>query len=136
MPVSGRCDHLDTHPLTRFGDQGAATVFPYPRVMTVKVDLEQLAEVLADFTFAYLITVSDEHHAHTLAVDPVLRDGTLEISSVRTSTRRNLSRRSGVTLLWPPRVADGYTLIIDGHGEIDGDVLRVVPEHAVLHRKA
>ncbi|CAN5629016.1 hypothetical protein BH11ACT6_BH11ACT6_52980 [soil metagenome] len=104
--------------------------------MSVKVDLDQLADVLADFTFAYLITVSDEHRAHTLAVDPVLRDGTLEVSSVRTSTRRNLSRRDVVTLLWPPRVADGYTLIIDGHGKIDGDVLHVVPEHAVLHRKA
>ncbi|MDF2825563.1 MAG: hypothetical protein K0R68_2971, partial [Mycobacterium sp.] len=39
--------------------------------MSVKVDLDGLAEVLADFAFAYLITVGDDHRAHTVAVDPV-----------------------------------------------------------------
>jgi hypothetical protein len=38
--------------------------------MSVKVDLDQLADALADFTFAYLITVGDDHRAHTVAVAP------------------------------------------------------------------
>lgn len=104
--------------------------------MSVKVDLDQLADALADYTFAYLITVSDDHHAHTVAVDPALSDGVFDIGSVGNSTRRNLSPRDGVTLLWPPREPDGYTLIVDGRGEFVGDALRVVPSRAVLHRKA
>ena len=104
--------------------------------MSVKVDLDGLAAVLADFTFAYLITVSDDHQAHTLAVDPVLADGTFDLGPARTTTRRNLAVRNGVTLLWPPTDTDGYTLIVDGRGEISEDTLRVVPERAVLHRKA
>jgi hypothetical protein len=32
----------------------------YPRGMSVKVDLDQLAAALTDFTFAYLITVGDD----------------------------------------------------------------------------
>ena len=42
--------------------------------MSVPVDVGQLAEALSDFTFAYLITVGDDFHAHTVAVDPVLAD--------------------------------------------------------------
>ena len=38
--------------------------------MSVKVDLDKLAEALADFTFAYLITVGDDYRAHTVAVEP------------------------------------------------------------------
>ena len=104
--------------------------------MSIKVELDKLAEALADFTFAYLITVSDDHQAHTVAVDPVLRDGVLDVSPARTTTRRNLATRDGVTLLWPPAETDDHTLIVDGRGEIAGDVLHVVPERAVLHRKA
>ena len=36
--------------------------------MSVKVDLDQLA----DFAFAYLVTVGDDDRAHTMAVEPVL----------------------------------------------------------------
>jgi hypothetical protein len=104
--------------------------------MSVKVQLDQLADALADFGSGYLITVSDDHHAHTLAIAPVLRDGVFEVGSVGTSTRRNLADREGVTLLWPPRSAGGYTLIVDGTGSFDGETLQVVPTHAVLHRPA
>ena len=38
--------------------------------MSVKVDLDQLAGALADFTFAYLVTVGDDYHAHIVAVEP------------------------------------------------------------------
>ena len=34
--------------------------------MSVRVDLDQLAGTLDDFTFAYLITVGDDFHAHTV----------------------------------------------------------------------
>lgn len=104
--------------------------------MSVKVDLDKLGATLADYAFAYLITVSDDHQAHTVAVDPVLTDGVFEFGPARNSTRRNLADHTGVTLLWPPLTPDGLTLIVDGHGAVIDDVLRVVPERAVLHRKA
>ncbi|MDY6996819.1 MAG: pyridoxamine 5'-phosphate oxidase family protein [Actinomycetota bacterium] len=103
--------------------------------MSVTVDLEKLADTLADFTFAYLVTVGDDFGAHTVAVDPVLSDGALHIDSVGTSTRRNATAHPGVTLLWPPGAPGGYTLIVDGAATVSDGGLRVEPTGAVLHRK-
>jgi hypothetical protein len=108
--------------------------------MSVKVDLDGLADALGDFSFAYLVTVGDDYRAHTVAVGPVLTDGTLHIGSVGNSTRRNASAHPDVTLVWPPREPGGYTLIIDGHAEpavdsIEGG-LDIRPTGAVLHRPA
>ncbi len=106
--------------------------------MSVKVDLDQLAGALADFTFAYLVTVDDNFHAHTVAVDPVLTDGVIDVGPIGKSTHKNVADHDGVTLVWPPREPSGYTLIVDGRGQpIDADtVLKVVPSRAVLHRPA
>ncbi len=106
--------------------------------MSVKVDLEHLADALADFAFAYLVTVSDDYRARTVAVHPVLRDGVLDVGPVGGGTRKNLAGHDGVTLLWPPREPGGYTLIVDGHGlpSADDAPLQIAPSHAVLHRPA
>ena len=106
--------------------------------MSVKVDLDQLAGALTDFTFAYLVTVGDDYRAHTIAVVPALVGGTLDIGTVGTSTRRNLAQHDGVTLVWPPRDPGGYSLIVDGRGQPigDDDRLRIAPSRAVLHRPA
>ena len=105
--------------------------------MSVPVDLDQLAEALADFTFAYLITVGDDHRAHAVAVDPVLVDGVFEVGAVGRSTRRNAAAHTDVTLVWPPADPGGYSLIVDGRGSCASDdaPLVVVPGRAVLHRK-
>lgn len=104
--------------------------------MSVKVDLGQLAEALADFAFAYVITVGDDYRAHTVAVDPVFSDGVLDLGPVGRSTRRNAESHPDVTLVWPPREPGGYTLIVDGTAEPTDAELRVVPTGAVLHRSA
>ena len=104
--------------------------------MSVKVDLDQLAGALADFTFAYLVTVDDGYRAHTVAVEPLLADGVIDVGGIGDSTRKNLARHDGVTLVWPPREPGGYTLIVDGHGQPADGTLKVVPSRAVLHRKA
>lgn len=110
----------------------------YPRVMSVKVDLDQLAGALTDFAFAYLVTVDDSYHAHTVAVEPVLVDGILDVGPVGGGTRENLAQHDGVTLVWPPRVPGGYSLIVDGRGQpiADDARLRIAPSRAVLHRRA
>jgi hypothetical protein len=104
--------------------------------MSVKVDLDQLADALADFTFAYLITVGDDYRAHTVAVAPVLSDGMIDLGSVGNTTRKNVGQHDGVTLVWPPSQPGGYTLIVDGYGRPTDDALTVEPTRAVLHRPA
>jgi hypothetical protein len=105
--------------------------------MSVKVDLDRLADALADFTFAYLITVGDDYRAHSVAVEPVLTDGVLDVGPAGGHTRRNLARHGDVTLVWPPGETGGYTLIVDGtSGPSDDETpVRIVPNRAVLHRK-
>ena len=104
--------------------------------MSVKVDLDQLAATMADFAFAYLVTVGDDYRAHTVAVHPVLADGMLGVGPVGNSTRRNAVSHADVTLVWPPREPGGYTLIVDGAATVTDDELTVAPTGAVLHRPA
>src|SRR3954447_8285414 len=104
--------------------------------MSVKVDLDQLGDALADFTFAYLITVGDDYRAHTVAVQPVLVDGVLDVGAIGKSTRSNAGAHPDVTVVWPPREAGGYTLIVDGQGQPTDDGMKVVPSRAVLPRPA
>lgn len=106
-----------------------------------KVDVKRLAAALGDFPFAYLVTVDDDYRAHTVTVEPVLREGVLEVGLIGGRTTKNLANRSDVTLLWPPREAGGYSLIVDGRAEVTdaGDEtvrLEVVPTKALLHRNA
>lgn len=100
--------------------------------MSVKVDLDQLAAALADFAFAYLVTVGDDYRAHAVAVDPAFADGVFDVGQVGNTTARNTEAHPDVTLIWPPTEPGGYTLIVDGRA--DGS--RVEPLRAVLHRKA
>jgi hypothetical protein len=107
-----------------------------------RVDFKRLAAALPDYPFAYLITVDDNYRAHTVTVEPELRDGAvLDIGLIGGRTRENLAHRSDVTLLWPPPEPGGYSLIVDGRAEAtesDGQTVRlgVVPTRALLHRDA
>lgn len=104
--------------------------------MSVKVDLDKLADALAGFTFAYLITVGDDYRAHTVAVDPALADGVLDVGSIGKTTHRNVTAHGDVSVVWPPREPGGYSLIVDGTARLTDSALRIVPTRAVLHRKA
>jgi hypothetical protein len=103
--------------------------------MSIKVDLDQLADALAEFTFAYLITVGDDFRAHTVAVQPAFADGVIDVGPIGNTTCTNVGKHDGVTLVWPPHEPGGYTLIVDGRGTVD-DTLSVAPSRAVLHRPA
>jgi hypothetical protein len=118
-----------------------------------KVDLKRLAAALPDYPFAYLITVDDGYHVHTVTVEPALRDlpdgaegprAILDVGLVGGHTRKNLAHRCDVTLLWPPPQPGGYSLIVDGCAQADSDAhsgsemarFGVVPTRALLHRDA
>ncbi|MGV0686693.1 pyridoxamine 5'-phosphate oxidase family protein [Mycolicibacterium thermoresistibile] len=101
------------------------------------VDLPRLAEALADFDQAFLITVGDGPAPHTVAVEPALVDGVFETGEVGGRTSANVDRHPDVTLLWPPRETGGYALLVDGTAEPGGDGrLRIIPAKALLHRRA
>src|SRR5580693_6719926 len=96
-----------------------------------KVDLKRLAAALGDYDFAYLITVGDDYRVHTVTVEPVLRDGLLDVGLVGGRTCNNLANSSHATLLWPPRELGGYSLIGDETVQLE-----ILPTRALLHRNA
>ena len=108
------------------------------------VDFQRLADALADYRFAYLVTVDDDYRVHTVTVEPELRDRVIAVGLIGGRTRRNVDKHGDVTLLWPPSEPGGYSLIVDGRAEVLGasdatdDVvaLQVAPTRALLHRNA
>jgi hypothetical protein len=121
-----------------------------------RVDVKRLAAALTDYPFAYLITVDDGYHVHTVTVEPRLREfpddpdgpggpkALLDIGLIGGRTRKNLEDRRDVTLVWPPSEPGGYSLIVDGTAEVtdaedsaaETARLAVVPTRALLHREA
>ncbi len=120
------------------------------RTKKKKVDVKRLAAALTDYPFAYLITVDDGYRVHTVTVGPRLRDlpddpdgpgAIIDVGLIGGRTRENLAHRRDATLLWPPPEPGGYSLIVDGTGEVtdsDDETARlgVVPTRALLHRDA
>jgi hypothetical protein len=86
---------------------------------------------------AYIVTVSAQGAPHAVYV-PVRweRDGLL--AEVGSQTAANAAARPHLSLLFPVRAADDYSLIVDGAGAIEagssGRWVRVTPTKVVLHR--
>lgn len=104
--------------------------------MSIPVPVEGLASAMAERPYAYLLTVSDDGRPHAVAVTPVLVDGVLRVDVGRRTAANAANRPHGVSLVWPPAEAGGYSLIADGTAEILGDGVGVRPTKAVLHRPA
>jgi hypothetical protein len=102
--------------------------------MSIGVDLSELSTALADFEFAYLLTVNDDGRAHAVAVTPVVADGVLRVGELGRRSTANAGSRPNVSLLFPPRDVGGYSLIVDGEAASEGDALVLTPTTAVLHR--
>lgn len=103
--------------------------------MSIPVALADLGATLDGFPWGYLITVSDDLRAHSLAVPSRYADGRLIVDAGRT-TRANAAARPEVTLVFPPADGHEYSLIVDGRAEVTGDLVAVTPTGAVLHRPA
>lgn len=104
--------------------------------MSVKVDLAKLAETMADYGFAYLLTVSEDQRPHAVAVQPLMSGDRLIAKGLGDRTLANLAARPEVTLLFPPPEPDGYSLIVDARASGDGRAASLAPARAVLHRPA
>jgi hypothetical protein len=103
--------------------------------MSITVPLDELATTLATYPWCYLVTVSDDQRAHSLAVPTVFTDGRFTAAAGR-STRANVAARPTVTLMFPPPSGHEYSLIIDGVACVEGDTVLVEATAAVLHRPA
>jgi hypothetical protein len=104
--------------------------------MSIPVAIEDLAAATADYGWAYLLTVRDDLRPHIVAVTPAW-DGDRLTMSVGRGTARHAAARPAIALCYPPTVAGGYSLIVDGTAVVGDDaVVRFEPTGAVLHRPA
>ncbi|MGE3928442.1 MAG: pyridoxamine 5'-phosphate oxidase family protein [Lautropia sp.] len=104
--------------------------------MSIPVELQDLADVMARYRFAYLMTTRAEGAPHAVAVAVLLQDGALVVNGIGRRTRENLLARPAVGLVWPPQSEADYSLIVDGQAAVAGESLRITPTRAVLHRPA
>jgi hypothetical protein len=104
--------------------------------MTMKVELGELAERVAEYGFAYLVTVGDDARAHLLAVLPEFVDGGLLIGGVGRHSLGNVDVHPTATLVWPPQEEGGFSLIVDGAAAAQDGEITVTPTKAILHRPA
>lgn len=104
--------------------------------MSIPVELSGLAETLAHYRFAYLMTAGSQGAPHAVAVNPAWQEGELVIGGVGRRTRANTQARPAVGLVWPPVKEDDYSLIVDGEARLVGEQLHIQPQRAVLHRPA
>lgn len=104
--------------------------------MSIPVDLAALGEALSRHDTAYLL-LSGEDRPHVSEIFPRLVDGIIVVAEPTGTARRVLPGHPALTMMLPPKEKAGYTLIIDGDGRIDDQgQLRILPQHAVLHRSA
>jgi hypothetical protein len=102
--------------------------------MSIPVELPALAEVMARYPFAYLLSGSAHGAPHAVAVVPILEGGVLVLDDVGRRSRQNLLARPEAGLVWPPQSVSEYSLIVDGHAAMDGEKVCITPVRAVLHR--
>lgn len=103
--------------------------------MSVVVTIDDLPSTVGDYPWGYLVTVSDDLRAHTLAVPTDWRAGALHANAGR-SSRTNIAARPNVTMVFPHPQPGGYSLIVDGTAAVVDDAVVFTPTSAVLHRPA
>jgi hypothetical protein len=104
--------------------------------MSIPVDVTDLEKALEDFGAGYLLTVGGRGTVKVVTVEPSVTDGVVLVAGPGQGTIGNLAGNAAVTLVFPPREPKGFTLLVDGTGEVAGENVRVTPTGAVLHRPA
>jgi hypothetical protein len=93
-----------------------------------------LADAIGERRLAHLVTVGGG--PHVTVVEVRLEGDRLALAGVGSRSTANLLANPAVTLLWQPPAEGERGLIVDGTAEVDGDVVRVSPTKAILHRPA
>jgi hypothetical protein len=102
--------------------------------VSIAVALEELPGKVTEYPFCFLVTTGEER-SHLLAVKPAVVEAGLRCETGH-SSRANVVRNPLVVLLFPPVEPDGFSMIVDGEAEVNGDGVVVTPTWAVLHRPA
>lgn len=102
--------------------------------MTIPVEFDELAKTLESFDHAYLLTVSDEGIIKVNAVDPVVTADAVVVEAAGMQARLNVAGNPVVTLVWPPTVRHGHTLIVDGTAVVEGGNIVIHQTSGLLHR--
>jgi pyridoxamine 5'-phosphate oxidase-like protein len=103
--------------------------------VSVPVELAELAKRIEEFgSVAYLFSVNPDGLPHVVAVRASWDDDALSVGAGK-RTSSNVATRPNVTLLWPARPGEGYSLIVDGTARpAPEERLTIAPTGAVLHR--
>lgn len=106
-------------------------------VVSIPVEIDDLAAAMEDYGWAYLLTVRSDHRPHVVAVTPEWADDQL-VMPVGRRTVSNAAEHPSISLCFPPVEPDGYSLIVDGAASVDADsgMVCLRPSTAVLHRPA
>ena len=108
--------------------------------MSIRVELDALADEVERWGFGYLTTVSDDGRPHLLALRPVVVDRTapvLRFDAGGGRACRNAGERAAVAVMFPPAPhSDGFSLVLDGDAAVDGSYVDVTVTSALLHRPA
>ena len=108
--------------------------------MSIPVPLRTLDQAVSDRgAAAFVLTVSDRGTPHVVNAE-VIRSSGSWIAVVGVSIARNAGDRPQVSLLYPCRRPDDYSLIVDAVATVaataDGFRLHLTPTRAVLHRSS
>lgn len=109
--------------------------------MSIPVALADLRAALDERpASAYLLTVADDGRPHAVHV-AIRWDGDRLTAKVGARTASNAAARPGaVSLVFPVRTPDDYSLIVDAHASVTTDPgerrVLLAPSKAVLHRSA
>jgi hypothetical protein len=106
--------------------------------MNIEVALNRLRKAVSERpSTAYVLTTSDDGYPHSVHL-PVAWEHDGIVTEVGARTASNASARPRVSILYPVRSEDDYSLIVDGIAVVEasgsGRRLRVSPTHAVFHR--
>jgi len=101
--------------------------------VSVAVEIDELrAQIAAAGADVFLLSVRDGSRPHAVSA-VVTWDGDEIVLPAGSRSASNVAAAPAVTLLWPSSGQE-YSLIVDGTARVEGDQLRIVPTHAVLHR--
>lgn len=104
--------------------------------MSIPVDPADLARTLGDYGVGYLLSTSPQGRIKAITITARVEHDVVVVPAPSRSTAANLAENPAATLLFPPLVQGGYTLLVDGSAEADVEGFRFSPFSAVLHRPA
>lgn len=107
--------------------------------MSHAVDPNDLAATAVPYgSTPFLLYSSADGSARVNHVVAVVSAGPamIEVTGFGRGVQGRIADGAPLSLLWPAHTAGDFSLIADGSGSIDGDVLTIAVTAAVLHRPA